>query len=61
MPKLNSKYIEWIHNFLSEQNRQLLQIIAEKEGLDFEELANRYLTPRSKFYQDLTKIASAQK
>ena len=59
MPPCNVKYVEMIHNFLVEQNRQLLKIIADAEDLDFDELAQKYLQNRSVFHDKLTKKTSS--
>lgn len=48
--KVNQKYIEIIFNLLCEQNRQLLKLIAENEGLDYTEMANRYLMSLQQFH-----------
>lgn len=63
MPLCNVKLIEMIHNFLSEQNRQLLKLIADSEGLNFEELADKYLQSRTDFHilLELKKTSSVAK
>lgn len=49
MPHTNQKMIDMIHNYLCEQNYQLLKIIAKDQNLDFNMLVNKYISSRSKF------------
>lgn len=49
MPNTNQKMVDMIHNYLCEQNYQLLKIIAKEENIDPKELIQKYITPRSKF------------
>lgn len=51
----NMLMIEMLHNFLSEQNRQLFKELAKQEGLDYETLCKKYIKPRSHFHEELTK------
>ena len=52
--------IEMLHNFLSEQNRQLFKEIAKEENLDYETLCARYIKPRSHFHEELNKRAKQE-
>ena len=53
MPNCNVLFIDIIHNFLSEQNRQLFKEIAKNEKLDYALLCKTYIKPRSHFHNEL--------
>lgn len=48
--KINIKYMEIIHNYIVEQNKQLLKCIADDENLDYNELISKYIMSKSKFH-----------
>ena len=57
MPNCNLLMIEIIHNFLSEQNRQMFKEIAKNQNLNYEMLCKKYIKPRSHFHDELIKIS----
>ena len=56
----NMLMAEMLHNFLSEQNRQLFKEMAKNEGLDYETLCKRYIKPRSHFHEELVQSIKAK-
>jgi hypothetical protein len=46
---INQKLVEVLHNILTEQNKQLLKIIAEEMKLDYNELITKYIISRTQF------------
>lgn len=39
-----------IYNLIIEQNKQLIEIVAEENNLDFKELAEKYIPSRQDFH-----------
>ena len=58
--EINQKYIAMLAHLIMEQNRQLLKIIAEDHNLNFKTLADKLLTTRTKFNDELKKLAMKQ-
>lgn len=56
--RLHQKHIEIIANILFEQNRQLLKEIAEDLRLPENELYDKFLFNRQKFYDEITTLYS---
>lgn len=52
--------VEMIHNFISEQNRQLFREIAKDEKISYETLCKKYIKPRSHFHEELNKKAKME-
>jgi len=48
-------YIETIANIVTEQNKELLKIIAKEHKLDVDELINKYIVSRTQFRSNLEK------
>jgi hypothetical protein len=48
-------YIETIANIVTEQNKELLKIIAKEYKLSVDELINKYIVSRTQFRSDLEK------
>jgi hypothetical protein len=57
---INQKFIDVIANMLIEQNRQLLEIISENEGIPVHELHSRYLKHPSVFHQEICSYAKRE-
>ena len=52
---MNQKFIEMLGYLIINQNYQLLKIIAKEEGINFNELKNKYLITRTQFHDMLNE------
>lgn len=56
----NQKFIEILHNIITEQNKELLKIISKEHDIDIDDLIQTFIMSKTEFKSKLSEFIESQ-